>query len=65
MAFREDESRTWKDNAPENLALLNRLTLSLLKQEKTYKRGIASKRLRAGWDSKYLELLLTSPQKCA
>ena len=65
MAFREDESRTWKDNAPENLALLNRLTLSLLKQEKTYKRGIASKRLRAGWDSKYLELLLTPPQKCA
>ena len=65
MAFREDESRTWKDNAPENLALLNRLTLSLLKQEKTYKRGIASKRLRAGWDSKYLELLLTPPKKCA
>ena len=65
MAFREDESRTWKDNAPENQALLNRLALSLLKQEKSYKRGIASKRLRAGWDSKYLELILTPPKKCA
>src|SRR5262249_35068170 len=54
VAFREDESRVRKDNAPENLALLRRLAVSVLKQDKTMKVGIAAKRKCAGWDEEYL-----------
>jgi predicted transposase YbfD/YdcC len=54
IAFREDESRLRKDHGPENLGLLRRWAVSLLKNEKTSKEGIACKRKRAGWDNDYL-----------
>jgi predicted transposase YbfD/YdcC len=60
MAFREDECRKRKDNAAENFAILRRIALNLLKQEKTCKRSIAGKRLLAGWDNGYLEKVLLS-----
>jgi len=55
VAFREDESRIRKDNAPENLAISRHIALTLLKQEKSRKRGIAGKRLRAAMKTEYLE----------
>ena len=58
MAFREDECRKRVDNSAENFAVLRHLTLNLLKQEKTCKRSIAGKRLKAGWDNSYLEKIL-------
>ena len=58
MAFNEDRSRNRKANAPDNLALLRRIALNLLKAEKTSKRGIAGKRKLAGWDSTYLMKVL-------
>ena len=58
IAFREDECRKRKDNSAENFAILRRITLNLLKQEKTCKRSIAGKRLLAGWDESYLEKVL-------
>ncbi|MDH3327542.1 MAG: ISAs1 family transposase [Gammaproteobacteria bacterium] len=54
VAFREDESRLRKGDGAENFSILRRISLNLLKKEKTDKTGIETKRLRAGWDNKYL-----------
>jgi len=54
MAFREDESRVRVGHADQNLAVLRRLALNLLHEERTLKVGIKAKRLKAGWDERYL-----------
>jgi len=59
VAFREDDCRLHRGNAPENLALLNRLAVSILKHDRTLKAGVKCKRKRAGWDDGYLLQLLT------
>ena len=58
VGFREDESRVRKDHAAENLAILRRIALNLLKRDHTTKVGIHGKRLKAGWDEAYLLQLL-------
>jgi predicted transposase YbfD/YdcC len=62
MAFREDESRVRNQVAAENLSLLRKMALDMLKQDKTTKLGAKNKRLRAGWDEPYLLNLLKSCQ---
>jgi predicted transposase YbfD/YdcC len=54
IAFREDANRSRKDHAAQNLAILHHLALNLLKQESSLKVGVKAKRLRAGWDERYL-----------
>lgn len=54
IAFREDDSRIRKDHGPENVATLRHIALNLLKQDKSIKVGIKSKRKNAGWDERYL-----------
>lgn len=54
VSFKEDLSRVRMGNASENLAVIRRVALNLLKQEKTSKVGITARRKRAGWDNKYL-----------
>jgi len=59
IAFREDDCRVRKDNAPQNFAVLRHMALNLLKQEKTTKGGIKAKRLLCGWDEQYLLKVLS------
>lgn len=54
VCFGEDQSRVRIGNAAENLSRVRRLALILLKQETTAKVGIKAKRLKAGWNEKYL-----------
>jgi predicted transposase YbfD/YdcC len=58
VAFREDDSRIRKDNAPENCAVLRHIALNLLKRENSKRRSIKTKRLRAGWDNQFLASVL-------
>jgi predicted transposase YbfD/YdcC len=58
MAFAEDRSRARKGHAQENLGLLRRWVLSLLRQDKTLNAGIEKKRLMIGWNEENLEKVL-------
>ncbi|QVL47828.1 MAG: ISAs1 family transposase [Thiocapsa sp.] len=57
VAMREDDCRVRETQARENLAVLRHIALSRLKNDST-KLGIRNKRLKAGWDERYLEKLL-------
>jgi predicted transposase YbfD/YdcC len=61
VAFREDESRVRDPAARENLAVLRHIALTRLKQDQRTKLGIQNKRLKAGWDERYLAELLFEP----
>ena len=53
MTYREDELRTRHVGLRENIAWLNRFTLSLLKQQKN-KSSVSLNRQRCGWNEKFL-----------
>ena len=58
VGFGEDLSRKRAGHAAQNFSLLNRIALNLLKQDKSSKRGIKGKRLKAAWNLPYLLKLL-------
>jgi len=58
--FREDQSRKRKGHAAENFGMLCRLAVNLIKQEKTARRSVKGRRLKACWDEDYLVRVLTS-----
>jgi predicted transposase YbfD/YdcC len=58
VCFDEDRSRLRNDHGPENLALLRRLAVSILKQAESGKGSVRRKRLTAGWDNDFLERAL-------
>src|SRR3954451_20300909 len=62
VVFREDESRHHAGNSGENLALLRRLAISLLKQEQSSGDSLKTKRPRCGWDDGYLSKVLAAGQ---
>jgi len=48
-------------HGPEHLAILRQMALNVLKQERTAKVGIKTKRLKAGWEEAYPRRLRTAP----
>ena len=58
ISFREDESRVRIGHAGQNLALVRKLALNLLRREKSATMGIKAKRLQAGWSEDYLLAVL-------
>ncbi len=60
VAFSEDASRVRRDHGPENLGMLRRVALQLLKLDKTSKRGLAAKARLAAYKPDYLIKVLLS-----
>jgi len=58
VTFDEDKLRMRVKNAAENLAILRRLVLNTIKQDKT-KGSLKGKRKKAGWSEAYLTDLLS------
>ncbi len=59
VSFNEDQNRLRSGFSAQNIALINKIALNLLKNEKSVKVGIKSKRLKAGWDNAYMMKVLT------
>jgi len=61
VTFREDANRTRTGKAPQNLALLKRLALNMVKkdQERYPKRSLRSRRFLASLKSDYLDYIFT------
>jgi predicted transposase YbfD/YdcC len=59
VSFKEDARRGCQGYSAENLAVIRHIGVNLLSQEKKAKVGIANKRLKAGWDDRYLETVLS------
>jgi len=60
IAFREDECRVRVGHAAHNLAVLRHIALTLLRRERTARIGLKAKRLKAGWDHRYLRRVLAA-----
>ena len=60
VTFNEDARKSKKDHAPENLALLNRLALNILKLDKSMKRSLKKKRFIAGLNQEFLESIFNN-----
>jgi hypothetical protein len=60
VTMNEDQSRTRKDHAPQNLALLRRWALNACRLEGS-KGSIKGKLKQAGWNDGFLARLLSQP----
>lgn len=58
VTFGEDRSQKSHKIAAQNLALMRKLALNIIKSDSSHKDAIKGKRLRAGWNNDYLAKLL-------
>jgi len=58
VVFDEDASRVRRDHGAQNMALLRRMSLNIIKQDTATKGSIKLKRKRAGWNNDYMQHLL-------
>ena len=49
VAFPADPAGILRDQAPHNLAILRRIALNVLPQEKTTRLGIANRQFKVAW----------------
>jgi len=54
VGYREDAQKAKAGNIAENMATVRRISLNMIKQDKTVKAGVEIKRQKAGWDNKFL-----------
>jgi hypothetical protein len=59
LSNNEDQSRVHKDHALENLAVMCRIAVNLLREEKSAKGGFQAKRLLCAWDENYFFKVLS------
>ena len=62
VAFGEDDSRLRKDNGPENMAILRKLALTVVRADTESKSSIIGRRKQMAWSNEYLERLLFQSQ---
>jgi predicted transposase YbfD/YdcC len=60
VVFNEDQNRARMNNVTENLALLRRLALNLVRSETSKKASLRVKRRAAGWNDDLLAQILTA-----
>lgn len=58
VTFDEDRNRTRKDNAPENLSILRKLALNMLKRARP-EISVRRKRKRSGWSDDFASSILS------
>jgi predicted transposase YbfD/YdcC len=63
VTFSEDASRIRKGKGQEIAAAFRRLALSILQRDTTLKENTRGKRLRAGWENRVLEGILTAKSR--
>src|SRR5206468_4304784 len=59
VAFHEDDSRVRVGHGPENFAILRHIALNVLRQERSSRGSVATKRFRAALNDTYLHSILT------
>ena len=59
VTFHEDLCRVREGHGPENLAILRHFALNLLRQDRSVRGGVSTKRLRAALNDSYLRSLLS------
>jgi hypothetical protein len=57
MSFDEDRARNRKDNGPENLSTLRKLTLNILRKARP-KRPVSRNRKSAGWSDDFAKSII-------
>lgn len=60
VTFQEDASQISTGNAAENLSILRRLSLNILRLDSDKKTSLVAKRKKAGWDNAYMTKILKS-----
>lgn len=58
VSFDDDLNRARNGNAQENLSILKRIALNMLKKDHSAKIGIKAKRKKAAWDYKFLKTII-------
>jgi predicted transposase YbfD/YdcC len=59
VAFREDDCRKRQGNSAHNFAIVRHIALNLIQQERSTKRGVKGKRLKAAWSDEYRANLIS------